>query len=130
MTRQWLGPRLAVRGFTLIEVLVALTIASVALMAALRATGALVQSSEELRLRTLAQWSAENRLSLLRIQNDLPVIGRREFDCSQAEAALTCQEDVFAMPAPNFRRVEVSVFAVSDRHRVARLVGFLSKLQQ
>lgn len=129
MTRQMRDRRAAVGGFTLIEVLVALTIAAVALMAALRATGSLVQSSEELRLRTLGQWSAENRLSLLRIQNELPVIGRREFDCSQGEATLSCREDVFAMPAPNFRRVEVSVFSGSDNHRVARLVGFLSRIQ-
>ena len=44
------------RGFTLVEVLVALTIVSVALMASLRAVGVLTQGSVELRARTLAQW--------------------------------------------------------------------------
>jgi general secretion pathway protein I len=116
-------------GFTLVEVLVAMTIAAVALMAALRATGALVQSSEELRWRTLAQWSAENRLSLIRITGDLPVVGRNSFDCSQADVQLICEEEVFAMPEPNFRRVELSVFGGRDRHRLARLVAFPGRFQ-
>lgn len=111
-------------GFTLIEVLVALTIAAVALMAALRATGAMANSSEELRLRTLAQWSAENVLSLIRVQAEFPTLGTSTRPCPQADIPLTCRIEVFAMPSPAFRRVEVSVFGGSDNHRLARLVGF------
>ena len=116
-------------GFTLIEVLVALTIASVALMAALRAVGALTQTAGELRLRALAQWSAENRLAQIRLQagfDGVPV-GRRSYDCPQGDVALRCDEQVFAMPAPQFRRVEVSVYAPDvpgSTNRLARLVGF------
>ena len=51
------------RGFTLLEVLIALTVASIALVAAMRAGASLAQASGEMRLRTHAQWSAENRLS-------------------------------------------------------------------
>ncbi len=118
------------RAFTLIEVLVALTIAAVALMAALRATASLVQNGDELRKRTLAQWSAENRLSEIRIgASGWPQLGRREYDCSQADVALRCREDVFATPNASFRRVEISVFSAVDEHRVARLVGFATNLQ-
>ena len=79
------------RGFTLIEVLVALTIASVALLAAMRATGSMALSSEELKLRTLAQWSAENQLSMIRIQGEVPQLGKREAPCPQADISLNCQ---------------------------------------
>jgi general secretion pathway protein I len=41
-------------GFTLIEVLVALTIAAVALIAALRATATLTQGAQDMRLRAYA----------------------------------------------------------------------------
>ena len=120
--------RAAGRGFTLIEVLVALTIVAVALMATLRAVGMLTQSSEELRARTLAQWSAENRLSQMRVQAEYPNIGRNRYDCSQGGVELACQEDVFATPNASFRRVELSVYDPRDGHRLTRLVGFATNL--
>jgi general secretion pathway protein I len=116
-------------GFTLVEVLVALTIVAIALMASLRATGSLSTSAYELRQRTLAQWSAENRLAQIRVQNEWPNVGQRSYDCSQGEVRMVCDEQVFATPNPQFRRVEVSVLtAEGDRLRLARLVGFATSL--
>ncbi|MEI7447501.1 MAG: type II secretion system minor pseudopilin GspI [Burkholderiales bacterium] len=112
-------------GFTLVEVLVALTIVAVALIASLRAVGSLSTSAFDLRQRTLAQWSAENRLAQIRVQDEWPALGQRAWDCSQAEAGLVCEEAVFATPNAQFRRVEVSVFpSQGTRVRLARLVGF------
>lgn len=116
------------RGFTLIEVLVAMTIAAVALMAAIRATGSLALGSAELRSRTLAQWSAENRLAQIRIAREWPNLGRRQYDCSQAAVVLVCREDVYPTPNPLFRRVEVAVYTEDGSFRLARLVGFSTRL--
>lgn len=119
----------AAGGFTLVEVLVAMTIVAIALMAAIRATGSLSDSAGDLRRRTLAQWSAENRLAQIRVQGEWPAVGRRAFECSQAEVALVCQEDVFATPNAQFRRVEISVFPTEgERSRLSRLVGFATNL--
>jgi len=116
-------------GFTLVEVLVALTIIAIALMAAIRATGALSDGAAELRRRTLAQWSAENRMAQIRVQAEWPNVGRRSFECSQAEVQMTCEEEIFATPNPQFRRVEVSVYPVEgERVRLSRLVGFATNL--
>lgn len=116
------------RGFTLIEVLIAMTIAAVALMAAIRATASLAVSSADLRSRTLAQWSAENRLAQIRIAHEWPNAGRRQYDCSQANVVMVCREDVIQTPNPLFRRVEVSVFNEDGTFRLARLVGFSTRL--
>lgn len=126
------------RGFTLVEILVALTIVAIALMASIRAVGSLTTSASDMRARTLAQWSAENRLSQLRIQREYPAAGRRNFDCSQGDLPLRCQEDVYATPNPNFRRVEIQVFdantapagigGTSTGGRLARLIGFATNL--
>ena len=116
------------RGFTLVEVLVALTIVSVALMAALRAAGTLTQSNGDLRTRAMAQWSAENRLARMRVQSDWPAVGLNRSDCSQGGAQLDCQEEVFATPNPFFRRVEITVLDPTDKRRLARLVGFATNL--
>ncbi len=116
-------------GFTLVEVLVAMTIAAVALMAALRATGSLAVSGADLRTRTLAQWSAENRLAQIRIGGEWPDVGRRQYDCSQAGVALLCREDVVQTPNPLFRRVEIGVFGEEGTYRFARLVGFSTRVR-
>lgn len=125
-------------GFTLVEILVALTIVAIALMASIRAVGSLTSSASDLRARTLAQWSAENRLSQIRIQREYPAVGRRNFDCSQGDLPLRCQEDVFGTPNPAFRRVEIQVFNGNSAPaafgndntggRLGRLVGFATNL--
>lgn len=102
-------------GFTLVEVLVALTIVSVALAAGLRAAGAMVNNSETLRLKEYATWSAENRLVELQVARKQPALGTQEFECPQGRAPLHCLEEVKQTPNPYFRRVEVSVYADASR---------------
>lgn len=98
------------RGFTLLEVLVALVIVGTALGASLRAVGSLTTNSNDLRTAMMATWSAENRLSQIRLSKEFPAIGRRSFDCSQDDLPLTCNEEILSTPNPSFRRVEVSVY--------------------
>src|SRR5690606_10387571 len=98
------------RGFTLLEVLVALVIVGTALGASLRAVGGLTEDSSALRASMMATWSTENRLTQIRLSDEWPPLGRRTFDCPQGQLALVCQEEVFPTPNPSFRRVEVSVF--------------------
>ncbi len=110
------------RGFTLLEVLVALAIVGTALGASLRAVGSLTQNSNDLRTSMMATWSAENRLTQIRLAREWPAVGKRAFDCSQGELKLACEEDVFATPNLNFRRVEVSVFdAAAPERRIIKL---------
>jgi len=126
----WASSKSAERAadFTLVEVLVALTIVSVAMLAALRAVGSLTQNSQELRLRTFAQWTAENRLAQMRIQAEWPNVGSIRYECVQGNVELTCREEVFQTPNPSFRRVEMSVLDPIDGRRLARLVGFATNL--
>lgn len=116
------------KGFTLLEVLVALVIVGTALGASLRAVGSLTQNSGDLRASMMATWSAENRLAQVRLAHEWPPIGRRSFDCPQAELRLVCREDVLATPNPFFRRVEVSVFdADMPERRLIRLAQVVSQ---
>lgn len=102
-------------GFTLLEVLVALVIVGTALAASLRAIGSLTQNSSDLRAAMMATWSAENRLTQIRLAHEWPALGDRRFDCSQGELPLRCDEQIVATPNPAFRRVEVSVTDGSGR---------------
>jgi len=109
--------KLRCTGFTLLEVLVALVIVGTALGASLRAVGSLTQNSSDLRASMMATWSAENRLSQIRLAHEWPELGQRRFDCPQGELHLVCEEDVFSTPNPFFRRVEVGVFDWQDNGR-------------
>jgi general secretion pathway protein I len=66
------------RGFTLLEVLIALVVVALALLALTRTAGGQVRSFESLRERTLAGWVAANVLSETRIATPLPPIGTRD----------------------------------------------------
>ena len=103
------------RGFTLLEVLVALVIVGTALGAGLRAS-------------MMATWSAENRLVQIRLGKEFPDIGKHSFDCPQGDLHLVCQEEVIASPNPRLRRVEVSVFDIENpNRRIVKLVQLVLK---
>lgn len=109
-------------GFTLLEVLVALVIVGTALGASLRAVGSLTQNSSDLRASMMATWSAENRLSQIRLAREWPPFGKRSFGCPQGDLELVCEEEIIATPNVNFRRVEVSVFdAANPQRRIIKL---------
>ena len=114
-------------GFTLLEVLVALVIVGTALGASLRAVGSLTQNSSGLRAAMMATWSAENRLAQVRLAREYPALGKRVFECPQADVSLVCEEEVFATLNPYFRRVEVRVFkADAPQQRIVRLSQVVS----
>jgi len=111
------------RGFTLLEVLVALVIVDTALGAGLRAVGSLTANSDGLRAAMMATWSAENRLVQIRLGREWPEVGKRNFPCPQGELNLICEEEVLTSPNPQLRRIEVSVYdAERPTRRIVKLV--------
>jgi len=101
------------RGFTLIEVLVALVIVAISLGAGIKAAGALTNNAERLTQVSAAQWCAENQLTELRLaqqsQNQLPDIGESPFGCEQLGRSYGGTLKVSPTPNPLFRRVDASI---------------------
>ena len=91
--------------------LVALAIVAVTLLACIRAMGTMAQSGAELRVRWLAQLSAENRVAFLHASHAFPALGTTDVDCAQAGVALTCRQEIRTTPNPVFVRVEIQVHA-------------------
>ena len=96
-------------GFTLIEVLVALGITAVALMAGLQATGSLSRNAERQTVSMLGQICADNALIALRLRRQLPDTGNNSVECTQAGRLLQVEVSVRPTPNPNFRRVDARV---------------------
>ena len=76
------------RGFTLIEVLVALAIVAIALMAGLQATSALTRNAQRQSDVLLAHLCAENELVKVRLSKQMPSVGDSTQTCEQAGAVL------------------------------------------
>lgn len=99
-----------VRGFTLIEVLVALAIVSIALMSGLKVSGALTRNAQRQTEVMLAQICADNVLHQLRLSQQLPGVGDTRLPCPQAERNFEVALTVRTTPNPAFRRVDAQVF--------------------
>jgi general secretion pathway protein I len=97
-------------GFTLIEVLVALAIVSIALMSGLKVSGALTRNAQRQADVLLAQICADNALNQLRLSQQLPGVGDSRVACPQAERNFEVALTVRTTPNPAFRRVDAQVF--------------------
>ena len=91
--------RHALRGFTLIEVLVALAIVAITLGAGIKAAGALTGNAQRLSDVSAAQWCADNQLTGLRLTGLTPPIGDSDFAC--AELGLMYHGKLAVRPTPN-----------------------------
>jgi len=65
-------------GFTLLEVMVALTIIAISLGALLNTSGTQAYSASYLKQKTLAHWVAVNELTQIRISKDFPDVGGKK----------------------------------------------------
>ena len=97
------------RGFTLVEVMVALSIVAIALMAGLQATAALTRHAQRQSDVLLAQICAENELIQTRLSRQMPGVGDSSVACEQAGQVFTVLMAVRPTPNPNFRRVDAQV---------------------
>lgn len=116
------------RGFTLLEVLIALAILAIGLAAAMRAIGVATNSSFELKQRLLAQWVAQNRAAELRARSLWPDPGISEGEAEQAGQSFSWKQNVSTTPNAAFRRVEIKVSAPNElSHSLANLVTYVHR---
>lgn len=113
------------KGFTLIEVLVALGIVAVALLAGLQATTALTSNALRQSDVLLAHLCAENELVKTRLLRQMPGVGDTSSTCEQGTRSLQLTLSVRPTPNPLFRRVEAQV---SDGdNRILQLVTVVTR---
>ena len=98
-----------VKGFTLVEVLVALAIVSVALGAGIKAAGSLITNAQRQEDVTLAQWCIENRMVAMTLERMMPTVENEEITCQQMGRSLKVKTQTQPTPNPVFKRVDLQV---------------------
>jgi general secretion pathway protein I len=97
------------RGFTLIEVLVALAIVAIGMAAVLGALSSAAGSVSYLRDKTFAQWVALNRIATLRLSGQMTVVGNSDGDTDFAGRSWHWRQEVTATEVPGVVRIDVRV---------------------
>lgn len=120
------------RGFTLLEVLVALAIFALVAASVLTASARSVRTASQLEDKTLAMWVADNRMTELQLAETPPADGRDQGQVEFAGRRWSWQSEIEATSEPAMRRVTLWV-AVDERgargdpreRAVVSLSGFL-----
>jgi len=101
--------RRGARGFTLIEVLVALAIVAIGMAAVMGALTSSANTISFLRDKTFAQWVALNQIANLRLSGQQPPIGNSNGDTDFAGRSWHWRQEVVATQVPGVERIDVSV---------------------
>ncbi|MDH5738613.1 MAG: type II secretion system minor pseudopilin GspI [Gammaproteobacteria bacterium] len=123
------------RGFTLIEVMVALAVFAVLSMALIKSAAGTSQQTLRLEDKTLALIIAQNRMNEMRIvekgKTRLPAKGRQREAVKLADRSWEVVVDVSATDNPAIHRVDIEVFAGQEaRGEPASLIllsGFIGQ---
>ncbi|QIR13160.1 type II secretion system minor pseudopilin GspI [Shewanella aestuarii] len=111
------------KGMTLLEVIVALAVFSIAAVSVTKSLGEQMANMPILEERTLAQWVASNRMVEARLPEEFPPIGKREGEVELAGRDWYWRQEVVKTTDDNFRMIRITV---SDDQRFQRVVAQVS----
>ncbi|MGO9443600.1 MAG: type II secretion system minor pseudopilin GspI [Thiobacillaceae bacterium] len=106
-----------IRGFTLLEMLVALAIVAIGLTAALRASGMGTEGVGEYRNHMLALWLAQNIVTEHVARGDWPAPDTTSSEAVFANHRFLVREAVKTTPNPRFNRLDVMISDAQEPSR-------------
>jgi len=114
-------------GFTLIEVLVALAVLSIALAAVVRTMGQSIDLATDLRERTVALWVAHERAVALQLGNTWPNLDTTRGKAEMGGREWEWQQQVTSTEVADMRRVDIEVRIPNSTDVRGRMSIFLRK---
>ncbi len=115
-----------IKGFTLLEVIVALAVLAIALAALVKAGSQNAENAGYLRDKTLAHWVALNLLTEIQLGQRLLEGDQQEGQMKMAEREWFWVIKVFNTPEKQLRRLEIRVYANPQiTAALVLLVGFV-----
>ena len=123
-----MGGRRSRRGFTLIEVMVALLVITLGMGAVISTTGESGWKSSHLRESTIASWVAHNEIAQFRARRTWTDATRRSGDVEMANVTWEWEMTIKETPNTSIREVEVEVRLKDETSIKARVNGFIVRL--
>jgi len=118
-----------IKGFTLIEVMVALTVIAIALASLIKAAGNHTNSAGYLKSKTLAHYVAMNEITQLQIDKSWPDLGstHKSSEMAGVEWFWTREVEKTGDESGNIRGIKFTIYLDEDRTRnLAQLQAFVS----
>jgi general secretion pathway protein I len=97
------------RGFTLVEVLVALAVVAIGMAAVMSALTSSANTVSYLRDKTFAQWVALNQIATLRLSGQMTATGNSDGDTDYAGRSWHWRQEVTATDIPGVVKIDVKV---------------------
>lgn len=113
-------------GFTLIEVLVALIVVGLGMLAVIQTVSQTASNTSYIREKTIAHWIAMNQLTKVRLEPNAPAIDKSSDEVEMAGRDWRWTMEVKETPVESIRRIEVSVrpSEAPEKSSLAYIVGF------
>lgn len=126
MTRRPPLPHSTFRGFTLLEVLVAMAILSLGMIAVFGAMSQSLDATVRLRDKTLAHWVAINQITELQITGEYPGAGKRRDQVDMANEEWIYDMTIADVAQIDMRRIDIAVSrADAPDDILATVIGFV-----
>ncbi len=114
------------KGFTLVEIMVAIAILAISMTAIIRSTGQVSTNAFLLRQKTFAHWVAQNKMNELLITKAWPNTGKDKDEANLADLDWELEIETESTPVETIRKVTIYVSAAETPDSVATsLSGYL-----
>jgi general secretion pathway protein I len=114
-------------GFTLVEVMVALTIVAFSLTAIAASMNQMIDAANAMRERTYASWIGLNKIAELRLANVTPEVSSTSGEVDYANAQWTWRAVVSETGIESFYRVDISVSLAGSDYNIRTVTGFIGE---
>lgn len=113
------------RGFTLVEVMVALAIVALALTAMASSMNTMIDNASTMRERTYASWIAQNKIAELRLAGVLPEVGTNSGELEYGRTQWSWRATISETGVESFMRIDVSVSLYDSDYDIRTVTGFV-----